>query len=606
MGSIIESCTNCSKNQKKQLEEEKECEEDQKNITNKKSTLKTEVGDKYCRGTITISKNEESNNKSIKVGKSSLFFFTNLFYKQPLESYEILSEEIDPSLKKVCLINQTNIIRLMKIIEGKDILHDKNKKREFLEDIKSLQLLNHPNIGKIYEIYIYDDNIYLIVDYNEDDNLIENIKNKGLKDEESINIIMNQIFDAINYLHEKDIFNIELKLENLYIQEMTIKIKKRTLRDGKKKKENSNNDKDQKENENLKRKIQVNISVLGYLNEKYEASDINYLKYYSPEIVEQIEKDDIKKNNINEENNKIDEWACGLIMYYLIMGELPFKENEKESLFSNIINSEIDFTSEKFNLFSDNCKDLISKLLEKDKNKRINIQECLEHPFFTGEKLKEEKEEHKIEEYDIELLNNLLTVKKPKSKFHELINAYLCFNFLDKNEEKKLSDLFKYIDQDHNNVISEIDIENAFKKNNIKYTEEDIKNILYVFDYDQNTLIEYQEFLRVLCDKKDLFKEENMKNVFNAIDTDKNNFINIEDIQKFVPNNEEIKNKIEKEYMEPFGMKNKDKMIYEQFCDIIINNKTYDEVNNFKSRFKKAKIVKEQFENNNEKNENKN
>ena len=604
MGSIIESCTNCSKNQKKELEEEKECEENQKNITNKKSTLKTEVGDKYCRGTITISKNEESNNKSIKVGKSSLFFFTNLFYKQPLESYEILSEEIDPSLKKVCLINQTNIIRLMKIIEGKDILHDKNKKREFLEDIKSLQLLNHPNIGKIYEIYIYDDNIYLIVDYNEDDNLIENIKNKGLKDEESINIIMNQIFDAINYLHEKDIFNIELKLENLYIQEMTIKIKKRTLRDGKKKKENSNNDKDKKENENLKRKIQVNISVLGYLNEKYEASDINYLKYYSPEIVEQIEKDDIKKNNINEENNKIDEWACGLIMYYLIMGELPFKENEKESLFSNIINSEIDFTSEKFNLFSDNFKDFISKLLEKDKSKRINIQECLEHPFFTGEKLKEEKEEHKIEEYDIELLNNLLTVKKPKSKFHELINAYLCFNFLDKNEEKKLSDLFKYIDQDHNNIISEIDIENAFKKNNIKYTEEDIKNILYVFDYDQNTLIEYQEFLRVLCDKKDLFKEENMKIVFNAIDTDKNNFINIEDIQKFVPNNEEIKNKIEKEYMEPFGMKNKDKMIYEQFCDIIINNKTYAEVNDFKSRYQKVKIMKELLENNNINNEN--
>ena len=180
----------------------------------------------------------------------------------------------------------------------------------------------------------------------------------------------------------------------------------------------------------------------------------------------------------------------------------------------------------------------------------------------------------------------------------------MCFNFLDKGEEKKLSDLFKYIDQDHNNVISEVDIENAFKKNNIKYTDEHIKNILYVFDYDQSTLIEYQEFLRVLCDKEDLFKEENLKNVFNAIDTDKNNFINIEDIQKFVPNDEGIKNKIEKEFMEPFGMKNEDKMIYSQFCEIIINNKTYAEVNNFKSRYQKVKIMKEQLENKNEENEN--
>ena len=593
--------------------EEKKYEEEQRTIksiisTNKKSTLKTEVGDEYCKGTITISKKEEDENKSIKnikkVRKSSLFFFTSLFYKSPLESYEILSE-IYPGLKKVCLLNQSNIIRLMKTFDGKNILHDKNKKREFLEDIKALQLLNHPNIGKIYEIYIFDDNVYLIVDCNEEDNLIENIKNRGLNNEISLNMIMNQIFSSIIYLHEKDIFNIELKLDNLYIHEMAIKTKKRTLREKKKENnDNNNNNKEKKENENLKKNIKVNISVLGYLNDNYETSDINSLKYFSPEIVEQIEKDNLKKNIINEENNKIDEWTCGLIMYYLMAGELPFKENEKELLFSNIKNSKIDYSSEKFNLFSDNCKDLLSKLLEKDSNKRIKAEECFEHPFFTGEKLKKEKKEEKIEEYDIELLKELLTIKKPKSKFHELINAYLCFNFLDKEEEKKLSDLFKYIDQDHNNVISEIDIENAFKKNNIDYTNENIKNILYVFDYDKSTLIEYQEFLRVLCDKEDLYKEENLKSVFNAIDTDKNNFINIEDIQKFVPNDEEIKNKIEKEYMEPFGMKNKDKMIYQQFCDIIINNKTYAEVNDFKSRYQKVKIMKELLENNNNNNEN--
>ena len=75
-------------------------------------------------------------------------------------------------------------------------------------------------------------------------------------------------------------------------------------------------------------------------------------------------------------------------------------------------------------------------------------------------------------------------------------------------------------------------------------------------------------------------------------------------IQKFVPNDEGIKNKIEKEFMEPFGMKNEDKMIYSQFCEIIINNKTYAEVNNFKSRYQKVKIMKEQLENKNEENEN--
>ena len=278
-------------------------------------------------------------------------------------------------------------------------------------------------------------------------------------------------------------------------------------------------------------------------------------------------------------------------MYYLITGEFPFKGKDGKELFSNIRNVELNFPSPKFDYISKTCKDLIIKLLEKDKNKRINIKECLEHPFFKEDNMKKEEEkklndkiEQKEEEIDKELLNNLKFVTKPRSKFHELINRYLCFNFLDKTEEKKLSELFKYIDQDHNNIISQFDIENAFNKNNIEYTDEDIKKILNVFDYDQNTLIQYQEFLRVLCDKEDLFKEENLKRVFDVIDTDNNQYINGKDFQEFIPNDEGTKQKIEKEFMEAFGMKGDDKMIYDQFCEIIKKGKIYSEVNNFKSK----------------------
>ena len=247
----------------------------------------------------------------------------------------------------------------------------------------------------------------------------------------------------------------------------------------------------------------------------------------------------------------------------------------------------LNLTSPKFDLISDSCVDLLKKLLEKDVNKRINSEDSLNHPFFTGESFIKEEEKQEI---DLEILKDLLKLTKPKSKFHELINAYLCFNFLDKDEEKKLSNLFRYIDQNHDNVISDEDIIIAFKKNDITYTEEQIKNILNVFDYDQNNLIQYQEFLRVLCNKEKLYNNKNMESVFKAIDTDNNQYINIEDIRRFVPNDEETKNKIEKEFMEPFGMKNEEKMIFSQFCEVIMKNKTYADVNNVKSRIEKAKL----------------
>ena len=280
-------------------------------------------------------------------------------------------------------------------------------------------------------------------------------------------------------------------------------------------------------------------------------------------------------------------------MHYLITGEFPFDGSTKEDIFNKIKNKDIDFSSPKYDSFSPECKDFLSKLLEKDPNKRMNSIESFEHPFLTGEIKKKESDSDEIY---AESLKNLLDIKKPKSKFHEIIIAYLCYNFIDRTEEKKLSDLFKYIDQDHNNVISFEDIKNSFNKNNIEYTEEQINNIFYVFDYDKNSYIQYQEFLRVLCNKKELFKEENLKSVFNAVDSDKSNAITGNDLKKFIFHDENDKNLFEKQFIEPLGMNVDDKITFEQFCEIMREDKSFDEVN------KNNSIINKENDDNNDNN----
>ena len=568
MGLLVDSCIKCEK--KDEVDDIK----------------KVEIGDKYCKGTITTEKSKDLT-KSTKKSIMSSILFNTLFYKDPFKYYKINSE-LSENSKIVTFISNPKIFRLMKIIVRNDIIDNEEKKIDFLEDIKSLKQIDHPNINKIFEVYIFDNNYYLICSYDEEHNILENIKNNGLEEELTIKLIMNQLLNSINFLHEKDIFNIGLNLDEIII--IQISLKSITKLRNKRKKTSDNNNTEIK-NEIINRKIELKLSTLGYLNENYEESNLNYLVFYPPEIIEQIEKNELKKK-IDNENDKTDEWACGIIMYFLICGEFPFKGETKEELFSNIKNTSPDFSSDKFKLVSDSCIDLVSKLLDKDKNKRIKSNNFLNHPFFTGENIITTTSEDK-KWIDINALQNLLIVKKPRSKFHELIIAYLCFNYIDKKEEKNLSDLFKYIDHDHNNVISEEDIKIAFQKNNINYTDEDIKNILYVFDYDKNNLIQYQEFLRVLCDKEDLFKEENMKSVFNALDTDNNQYINSKDFQEFIPNDEYTRQKIEKEFMEPFGMKGEDKMIYSQFCEVIIKDKIFSEVNDLRSRIKKIKQLKE-------------
>ena len=218
---------------------------------------------------------------------------------------------------------------------------------------------------------------------------------------------------------------------------------------------------------------------------------------------------------------------------------------------------------------SENCKKLIKKLLEPNSKKRIKASKALHEPFFN-ENYNPSAITQDVKKEDIE---KLLTVEKLPSKFHELIEAYLCFNFMDKEEEKNLRKLFRYFDFNEENRLIKDDFEKAFKDNNIEYTEEDLDKIMDTLDSDGNNSIEYQEFLRGMCDKEALHSDKNLKKVFEAIDEDSKGYINVQDIKNFIFKNKEIEDQKFKDYLKTIGMNLNSKLKYEQFVDIIREKK---------------------------------
>lgn len=95
--------------------------------------------------------------------------------------------------------------------------------------------------------------------------------------------------------------------------------------------------------------------------------------YCSPEVID--EKYDFE----------CDEWTCRVMMNILLTGDPPFEGNSEEEIFSNIKKSKLNLEHPKLKNVSENCKDLIKKLLEKKANKRILSADALKHPFFkTG------------------------------------------------------------------------------------------------------------------------------------------------------------------------------------------------------------------------------
>ena len=94
--------------------------------------------------------------------------------------------------------------------------------------------------------------------------------------------------------------------------------------------------------------------------------------FMAPEVV-QDEPSDFKS----------DIWSLGVILYALIGSGVPFSGRDRETTAQNIVSQELSFSRPVWQSVSDECKDLLLKVLEKDQDARLGINEVLQHPWFT-------------------------------------------------------------------------------------------------------------------------------------------------------------------------------------------------------------------------------
>ena len=81
----------------------------------------------------------------------------------------------------------------------------------------------------------------------------------------------------------------------------------------------------------------------------------------------------------------VDIWACGVMLYAMVCGSLPFSDPTGKKTFDNIINGQFSFPPELE--LSKEVKDLISKILTVDPKERLTGADILTHPWVLGTKL---------------------------------------------------------------------------------------------------------------------------------------------------------------------------------------------------------------------------
>ena len=283
------------------------------------------------------------------------------------------------SIVKLGINKKTNEKVAIKILKKNKIIHKEDVER-IEREISILKKLSHINVIKIYKINEDDDKYYIFMEYCENGELFHYIVERQRLSEEESSFFFYQLINGLEYIHSENIVHRDLKPENLLLGKYNI------------------------------------LKIIDFGLSNFCEVD-NYLEtpcgspcYASPEMVSG------KKYN----GHIIDIWSTGIILFAMMCGFLPFEDQDNDILFKKILKCKIKYPG----YLSDISVDLMKKILVRDPEKRITLQEIKLHPFYLkGKDLFTRKHPNLVMEVEklnnLSKSNNIKLIKNIKLKNHE-------------------------------------------------------------------------------------------------------------------------------------------------------------------------------------------
>ena len=425
-------------------------------------------------------------NKTLKFDKST---FIKMKSKNLFEEYELKEKLGEGSFGYVYKIEQkkTQFLRAVKAIKRKHV--DCN----FINEIKILKTVDHPNIIQLFDCY-YDSNYYYIIEeYCSGGDLFDYLHRQKYFSEKKASIILKQLLSAINHLHKKKLIHRDLKPENIVF----IKTKN---------------------NDDLFVKL-IDFGTSTSTKNGNLTQEIGTIFYMAPEDF---------KNNYNE---KADIWSIGIIFYIMICGHPPFRGRRDDIIKKKILNYNIQFSSNNFKLVSKSGMNLLKKLLERDYKKRISAEEALKDIWFIQMENKKE---------NLEILGSTICKNLEKFKstvlLQKLILSFLTNQTTFHDEVQKLKEEFHKIDENKDGVISKEELikclETIYPKEQAKQKANEVFNEI---DFNHDNNINFSEYLTLKIEKEKLVNEDMLNKAFKIFDIDGNGFITIDELKETMP-----------------------------------------------------------------------
>ena len=358
-----------------------------------------------------------------------------------LNDYTLIKDIGEGNFGKVKLakLKSTKEKFAIKILD-KEKLKTQTKSTLFNE-IEIISRLDHKNIIHVEKILEDSKNYYIIMEYCEKGELFDYIVNKERLNPAEASLFFYQLINGVEYIHQQGFAHRDLKPENLLLtKEKILKI--------------------------------IDFGLChDFDGENYLTTKCGSPSYAAPEILKGYPYDGFKT----------DIWCCGIILYAMLCGYLPFDGDNNQEIFQSIVECKPEFPD----FLEDDSINLLIWILNSEPNDRISIEEIKCHPFYLKGKSYytiqyEESDASDLEKAneinDIKYLNNGNSIDKRKFGYstnrRKKGNMYTFNNI---NNIKR----FKMRDNKHfkNNIYQKI-FNRIINKNEDKNSSQKVKYLL--------------------------------------------------------------------------------------------------------------------------------
>jgi calcium-dependent protein kinase len=386
---------------------------------------------------------------------------------------------------------------------------------ELLEDLKNeielLKLMDHPNIIRLYEYYIDESNMYLILEFCDGGELFDRLHaQKGNRYSElQAAQLMFEMCSALGYCHYMGVSHRDLKLENFIFENQSPDAEIKLIDFG------------------LSTKYASGGGLPAGDSLRRMTTMVGTPYYIAPEILNQGEFGSTKGYTA-----AVDCWSLGVIAYMLLSGTPPFKGRRDREVLQAVRRGKYTLSGPKWDNVSEEAKDFIRHLLVYNPSKRMTAEAALKHPWLQGARktITTNANNEASKPLDAEVLKSLRDFSR-LSAFKRAALEAIAFS-MTVPSISHLREQFAKLDKENSGFVSLSAFLQVLQQAGI--SKEEATTIFNSIDTEHTNHISYTEFLAATIGRRLWLSRERIKDAFARLDVEGTGYITRENLKQLM------------------------------------------------------------------------